>query len=98
MANQETAKTVPLAPVPRGQDMPLSFAQQRLWFEARLDPNSHSYNVPMFSKLVGRLDIGVLERCLQELVARHEVLRTHFPLVSGQPVQRIAETLSLPLQ
>ncbi|WNG46585.1 amino acid adenylation domain-containing protein [Archangium minus] len=89
-AGKPGRKPPPLASVPRSQALPLSFAQQRLWFIDQLAPGSHTYNVPFFARLKGPLDVSVLERSLAELVRRHESLRTTFTLVNGQPVQRIA--------
>ncbi|QRK05609.1 amino acid adenylation domain-containing protein [Archangium violaceum] len=85
----------PLVPVPRGGDLPLSFAQQRLWFLEQFEPGGYSYNVPVATWLKGSLDVTVLERCFAEIVRRHEVLRTTFSEVNGQPVQRIAPELVL---
>jgi amino acid adenylation domain-containing protein len=76
-------------------ELPLSFAQQRLWFLDQLAPGNASYNFPVAVRLQGRLDIAALERSLNEVVNRHEVLRTTFPAVDGQPVQSIAPALSL---
>jgi amino acid adenylation domain-containing protein/FkbM family methyltransferase len=79
--------------------MPLSFAQQRLWFLDQLEPGSAFYNCPGAVRISGSLDIGALERTLSEVVRRHEVLRTRFEAVDGQPVQVVeeAEPFSLPL-
>jgi amino acid adenylation domain-containing protein len=66
---------------------PLSFAQQRLWFLEQLSPGSAVYNIPEALRLHGTLDIAALERSLQEIVRRHEALRTNFLAVDGQPVQ-----------
>ncbi|HEV2765033.1 MAG TPA: condensation domain-containing protein, partial [Pyrinomonadaceae bacterium] len=79
----------PLVAVGREQELPLSFAQQRLWFLDQLEPESAFYNVPTAVQLSGRLDVGVLERTLGEIVARHESLRTVFASVEGRPVQVI---------
>lgn len=88
---------IPRRPLP--DRAPLSFAQQRLWFLSRLDPASAAYNVPLALPFRGPLQIVALERTLNELVRRHEVLRTHFELDRGEPVQRIAAaaTLTLPV-
>jgi amino acid adenylation domain-containing protein len=67
----------------------LSFAQQRLWFLDQLEPNSSAYNMPLAARLSGPLDATALERSLKEVVRRHEVLRTTFPSVAGEPVQRV---------
>ena len=70
---------------------PLSFAQQRLWFLDQLEPNSAVYNIPGTHSFNGPLDLHALERSLSEIVRRHEVLRTTFHIVDGEPVQVIAE-------
>ncbi|HEX2190856.1 MAG TPA: amino acid adenylation domain-containing protein, partial [Longimicrobiaceae bacterium] len=77
----------PVVPVPRDRALPLSFAQQRLWFIDQLDPGSAAYNMPVPLRLRGRLDGAALERALGEVVRRHESLRTRFPSVGGEPVQ-----------
>jgi amino acid adenylation domain-containing protein len=80
----------PLVPVPRDVPLPLSFAQQRLWFLDRLHPGSVAYNLPVAARLTGALDAAVLERCLTEIVRRHEALRTVFAADDdgdGEPVQ-----------
>ena len=74
----------------RSQSLPLSFAQQRLWFINQLEPESALYNVPAALRLQGELDVAALERSLQEIVRRHEVLRTSFRLERGEPVQVIS--------
>ncbi|QDE69016.1 non-ribosomal peptide synthetase [Myxococcus xanthus] len=85
------SQTLPaLRPMPRGDRVPLSFAQQRLWFLDRLKPGGTEYNVPYVLRVDGPLDVSVLERAFSELVRRHEVLRTAFPDEGGAPVQRIA--------
>ncbi|WP_437334473.1 amino acid adenylation domain-containing protein [Sorangium sp. So ce394] len=68
---------------------PMSFAQERLWFLAQLEPESASYNLAAAVRLTGSLDAGVVERCVAEIVRRHEILRTTFGVVDGQPVQVI---------
>ncbi|WP_437482985.1 amino acid adenylation domain-containing protein [Sorangium sp. So ce1014] len=66
---------------------PMSFAQERLWFLAQLEPESASYNMATAVRLTGSLDVSVVERCLAEIVRRHEILRTTFAVVDGQPSQ-----------
>ncbi|HEX9936150.1 MAG TPA: condensation domain-containing protein, partial [Longimicrobium sp.] len=80
----------PVVPTERTGALPLSFAQERLWFIDRLEPGSAVYNIPMARRLVGALDEAVLERSLGEIVRRHEALRTVFAEVDGSPVQVIA--------
>jgi acyl carrier protein len=89
----------PISPVSRHGQLPLSFAQQRLWFLDQLEPNSPFYNVGAALRLEGELNVAALERTLSEIVRRHEVLRTSFPEVEGHPVQVIAPSVnfSLPL-
>src|SRR6185369_7102433 len=95
----EGLPALPLLAVARDGDLPLSFAQQRLWFIDQLDPHATTYNLASAVKLSGALDLGALERALSEVVRRHEALRTTFPTVDSLPVQRItaAQELELPL-
>src|SRR5262249_50853313 len=69
--------------------LPLSFAQQRLWFLDQLEANSSVYNSPILMRLTGIVDLRALECTLTEIVRRHEVLRTRFPMQGGTPVQVI---------
>ena len=87
----------PIVPVSREQVLPLSFAQQRLWFLDRLEPNSASYNMPLALKLTGRLDVRAMEQTLGEIIRRHEALRTTFAVENGEPVQIIHPVEMLPL-
>ncbi|HET7233825.1 MAG TPA: amino acid adenylation domain-containing protein, partial [Longimicrobium sp.] len=80
----------PIEPVGRGMDLPLSFAQQRLWFIERLEGAGAAYHIPVRQRLRGELDRAALRRALGRIVARHEALRTTFAEVDGAPVQRIA--------
>src|SRR5436190_14207012 len=70
---------------------PCSFAQQRLWFLDRLTPGTSVYNIPAAVRLAHPLDAACLERCLNEMASRHEMLRTTFREVDGEPVQVISE-------
>jgi amino acid adenylation domain-containing protein len=79
----------PIEAVPRDSELPLSFAQERIWFMQRLEPASSAYNVPRAMRLTGRLEVAALGRSLTALVERHESLRTAFPEVEGQPRQEI---------
>jgi amino acid adenylation domain-containing protein/non-ribosomal peptide synthase protein (TIGR01720 family) len=87
----ETEDAPPLAPVSRERGLPLSFAQQRLWFLAQLAPNSPLYNSPGAVSLEGRLDYVVLERVINEILRRHEVLRTRIEAERDTPTQVIDE-------
>ncbi|MCP4663006.1 MAG: non-ribosomal peptide synthetase, partial [bacterium] len=91
-----SAVAPPLVPVKR-RDLPLSFAQQRLWFLDQLEPANAAYNVPAAFRLEGHLDAAVLEACFREIARRHQTLRTRFPSVDGRPRQLIASELTLHL-
>ncbi|MGH7830927.1 MAG: condensation domain-containing protein, partial [Candidatus Binatia bacterium] len=91
------ARISPISAVPRDGELPLSFAQQRLWFFDQLAPSSPAYNRSSFLRLTGRLDTAALERSLNEIVRRHEVLRTTFPSVDGRPYQLISPALTVAL-
>ena len=75
----------------------VSFAQQRLWFLDQLDQGSPIYNIPLAVRLRGVLEIETLRRTFNEIVRRHEVLRTTFPARDGKPVQAIAAPAPLPI-
>ncbi|MEM9274437.1 MAG: amino acid adenylation domain-containing protein, partial [Cyanobacteria bacterium P01_F01_bin.143] len=88
-----------IQPVPRDGQLPLSFAQQRLWFIEQLTNVSQVFDVPVVCSLKGSLDIQTLEDTINEIIRRHEVLRTNFISLAGQPVPIIHPTLkaSLPV-
>ncbi|WP_224362051.1 non-ribosomal peptide synthetase [Hyalangium versicolor] len=89
----ERGASSPLAPALRRAErpahLPLSFAQERLWFLEQLEPGTGRYNLPAAVSLRGELDTCALEWSLSEIVRRHEALRTTFPLHDGHPVQAI---------
>ena len=72
-------QTPPVIPVSRGDPLPLSFAQERLWFLAQLEPDSSAYHIPTAFRLTGALNVTALEQSLNEIVRRHEALRTTLP-------------------
>ena len=78
-----------ISSVERGEALPLSFAQQRLWFLNQLEPDSSAYNIPMAVRLEGVLNIYALTRSLETIISRHENLRTRFSASNGIPVQII---------
>nr|WP_211178745.1 non-ribosomal peptide synthetase [Brasilonema octagenarum] len=84
----------PILPRAKNTDLPLSFAQQRLWFLDQFEPNSPSYNIPLALRLAGTLNQAALEQSLQEIIHRHEALRTNFVSVNEQPTQIIRERLT----
>src|SRR5205823_6011163 len=73
----------------RERPLPLSYAQQRLWFIEQLEPGSTAYNMPLRLRLRGELDREALKRSVREIVRRHEVLRTSYEEREGVPVQRV---------
>jgi amino acid adenylation domain-containing protein len=90
----------PIQRAPRDQALPLSFAQQRLWFLDQLEPNNPTYNGPLAIRLSGALNVEALKRALNEIVRRHEVLRTRYVVVDDMPVQVIADevTIEIPIE
>ena len=86
----EKREVAPIIPVSRERELPLSYAQQRLWFLAQLEPDNPSYNIPQALRFKGTLDIQALEQAINAIVARHEPLRTIFKEIDGQPVQIIS--------
>ncbi|MBD2083577.1 non-ribosomal peptide synthetase [Trichocoleus sp. ST-U3] len=95
---QENLQVPPLMPVAREGKLPLSFAQQRLWFLDQLNPGD-AYNIPAAVRLVGALNIIALEQSFQAIIQRHEALRTIFATEAGQPIQVIipSATFKLPV-
>jgi amino acid adenylation domain-containing protein len=93
--NAEGLEDVPLVAVSRAGPLPLSFAQERLWFFDQLEPNSSAYNIPRVLRLNGPLDTNALRRSLYTIVARHEVLRTSFLNDSGKPALSIAASAAV---
>ncbi len=99
-AREQGFEVPPLQRLPqalREGDLPLSFAQERLWFLDQLQPGSAAYNVPAAVRLTGRLDVTALAATLGEIVRRHEALRTSYAVREGQPVQAVAPEVGLPL-
>ncbi|HEX5890087.1 MAG TPA: amino acid adenylation domain-containing protein, partial [Pyrinomonadaceae bacterium] len=88
----------PLQAVSRERPLPLSFAQRRLWFLDQLEPANPLYNTPGALRLTGHLDVTALERALNEIVRRHETLRTTFDVVDGEPVQIISAPYPVVIQ
>jgi amino acid adenylation domain-containing protein len=87
----------PIVPMPRNGNLPLSFSQQRLWFLYQLEPSTSAYNIPTAVRLSGSLNDTALRRTLNEIVRRHEILRTHYGMVDGQPAQFVEPPVDLKL-
>ena len=83
--------------VARTEDLPLSFAQQRMWFLYQMDQQNSAYNEALTIRLTGRLNIDILEQTINAIIQRHESLRTTFPMVEGKPIQKIAPSLKIKL-
>jgi len=96
-ATSGTSRTAP-QPMPRGEHVPLSFAQQRLWFLHQLEGGSASYNVPIALRVTGDLDADALRGALGDVVARHESLRTVFTEVDGVPTQTVLQDVASELE
>ncbi|ASS74749.1 hypothetical protein CIG75_07015 [Tumebacillus algifaecis] len=96
-AEGQTNEQAPIARVSRDEPLPLSFAQERLWFLDQLQPDTASYNIPAALRLRGPLDEHALVQSFQALVTRQESLRTTFQSVEGQPKQIIAAALDFDL-
>ncbi|GHO80004.1 hypothetical protein KSD_77750 [Ktedonobacter sp. SOSP1-85] len=89
-AEEASESEPPLTTAPRTQQLPLSFAQQRLYFMAQLEPESSAYTMPTALRLSGRLVLAALEKSLKSVVTRHESLRTTFTMRNGKLAQVIA--------
>jgi len=91
LGNQKSRR-VATTSIPRGPGgglYPLSFSQQRLWFLEQLDPGNVVYNLPGGVCLEGELDFTAFTRALDEVIRRHDILRTTFTIIDGQPAQRV---------
>jgi amino acid adenylation domain-containing protein/non-ribosomal peptide synthase protein (TIGR01720 family) len=101
LLKREGLRKAPSALIPRRVDdclIPLSFAQQRLWFLDQLDPGNSVYNMPVALRLSGDLDVPALGRSLNALLKRHEVLRATFTSTDGRPEQKISSELQMDLE
>ncbi len=87
------AWSLPIQPRGAGvRDLPLACTQEALWFVCQIAEDNGVYNCPSAVRLTGRLDGGTLERALRQIVERHEILRTRFPVVEGRPMQEVLAT------
>ncbi|PIG93644.1 non-ribosomal peptide synthetase [Gloeocapsopsis sp. IPPAS B-1203] len=92
-----TGVTPDTSPLVRDPQLPLSFAQQRLWFLDQFNPQSPFYSLPRTVRLTGNLNVDAFHASINEIVRRHEALRTNFISVDGEPVQQIAASMHVPL-
>src|SRR5205085_10381518 len=100
IAKAEHSEIPPIRPVDRTrfERLPLSFAQERLWFINQLEPESAGYNVPIAVTIRGKLAVDQLEDALNLIIARHENLRTVFPSEEGQAQQLILDRIDFELE
>jgi amino acid adenylation domain-containing protein len=95
VGSEHLPEVPPIVPVPRDRAIPLSFAQQRLWFLDQFEPGSAFYNIALPVRFPLLVEPSLLEGALNDLVARHETLRTTFGMAGGEPVQVIAPSLKV---
>ena len=93
LVNQKKITSIPTTP--RTEKLPLSFAQQRLWFLEQLQPGSSTYHIPTAVRLTGELNVEVLQQVINTIIQRHEVLRTNFKTVDEELIQVISPTKEL---
>ncbi len=93
-----TSSQLTIARRTSSENLPLSFAQQRLWFLNQLEPNSPFYNISAALRLKGVLNLPALENSFNEIIRRHEVLRTAFIVVDGQPIQVVTPCQKLTIK
>ena len=93
----DSVQIPPLQRASREEMLSLSFAQQRLWFLDQLEPGSSAYNIFSATRLTGPLNVTALERSFNEIVKRHEVLRTVFRTIDGKPLQKILPSMTIEL-
>jgi len=98
LATDKTAIAQQLQPAPRNCELPLCLAQERLWFLDQLEPGNPFYNVAIAIRLTGKLNPQILEQSFNEIIKRHESLRTSFPAINGRPIQVIHESLEFKLR
>lgn len=98
IATAEQGMQIPtLVPVPRDGALPAAIAQEPFWHFDQMLPGLPLFNIPYVVRLVGTLDVAILTQCFEEMIRRHEALRTTFASVHGQLVQVIAPTMPMPL-
>ena len=93
--SEDEPASVTIPAIQRDGVLPLSFAQQRLWFLDQFDPGSPLYNNPAAVRMTGHLNVGALQRSINAIIERHEILRTVFDTAHGEPVQTILPDMRL---
>ncbi len=93
----QRAQMPPLHPLPGDRALPLSYAQQRLWFIEQLGISQHAYHILDATHLAGPLDVDALERSLSEIARRHDILRTTFTDIEGEVLQVVGPVVAVPL-
>lgn len=96
-ADQAAQAAPPIQAAPRRASIPLSFSQHRIWLFDQIEPQNPAYNIPASVRLIGPLDVPALRASIDEVIRRHEMLRTTFSMVNGEVSQVIAPSLSLDL-
>jgi amino acid adenylation domain-containing protein len=97
-AVEQSGSVAAIPRIERKGPLPLSYSQQRLWFIDQMDPGSALYNIPLAGKVSGRLDKRALQKSLNEIVRRHEILRTRFIVRDGVPMQEIVPDQQLVIE
>ena len=97
MMDEQNSEALLIKKISRDVAIPLSFAQQRMWFINQLEPGNCAYNMPTGVRLSGRIDVKALEDTIKEIIRRHEVLRTTFAEQEARPIQVIAKTVEVKL-
>ncbi|WP_016952818.1 non-ribosomal peptide synthetase [Anabaena sp. PCC 7108] len=97
IGNNNSLPVPQIEPRKHQENLPLSFAQQRLWFLDQLEPNSTAYNMPYRLRLQGSLNISALEKSIDQIIQRHEILHTNFISLEGQPIQVISNKINFNL-
>ena len=91
------SSAISIPTVGRDNEIPLSFSQESLWFLEQLSPGTSTYNIPLKIMLTANVDPAILQRSLDEIVRRHEALRTRFRIIRGSPTQAIEPPCKVPL-
>src|SRR5215813_12717932 len=98
LKEKQNTQTIAIPKRKRSDTAPLSYAQQRMWILAQFTKDSPFYNEIFSRRLTFPLDVPAFERSINEIIIRHEVLRTGFRIENGEPVQVIAPSLKMPLK